>query len=370
MRVQQEHRAAPTQLSGRVWAAVAVLSLAMGVAGGAIGYSLQEEFGRDGLKASSVRTVAPLGAGNRSVSAVASEVLPSTVQVLAGSGSGAGTGSGFVLDARGHVVTNNHVIAAAAGSGEISVVDSRGETYPATIVGRSTVYDLAVLELGSAADLPPAVLGASEELLVGDEVVAFGAPLGLSQTVTAGIVSALDRPVTTGNSRDASSFINAVQTDAAINPGNSGGPLVDLRGRVVGVNSAIATTGGLLTESGNIGVGFAIPVEQVVVTVDQILRTGKALYPVIGATVDTAEEAVGSQGTGARIGEVRQGGPADRAGIEDGEVVTRVGDVRITSGVQLIVQIRTHQPGDEVDLVVGEGDEARTVRVTLGSEVG
>ena len=366
LRLPEERPAPQTRLSGRLWAAIAVLSLGTGVAGGAIGYSLQETLGRDGLKASAVRTVAPLAEGNQSVAAVAGELLPSTVQVLAGDGTGAGTGSGFVLDAQGHVITNNHVVASATGRDEISVVDSRGETYPATIVGRSTVYDLAVLDLGAGADLPPAALGASKDLLVGDQVVAFGAPLGLTQTVTAGIVSALDRPVTTGSSSDASSFINAVQTDAAINPGNSGGPLVDLRGRVVGVNSAIATTGGLLGESGNIGVGFAIPVEQVVVTVDQILRTGQALYPVIGATVDTGENGA----VGARIEEVREDGPADRAGLEDGDLVTRVGDVRVTSGTQLIVQIRTHQPGDVIELQVGRGGDARTVRVTLGSEVG
>ena len=162
------------------------------------------------------------------------------------------TGSGFVLDREGHVVTNNHVVASAAeDDGPIVVIDHEGERHEATVVGRSAVYDLAVLDVDGAEGLEPAALGASQVLRVGDPVIAFGAPLGLSQTVTSGIVSALDRPVTTsGESDDESSYINAVQTDAAINPGNSGGPLVNLAGEVVGVNSAIATNGGAVRRGG------------------------------------------------------------------------------------------------------------------------
>ena len=208
---------------------------------------------------------------------------------------GGATGSGFVLDRQGHVVTNNHVVEDADDNdGSIEIVDQDGNRYPAEVVGRSPVYDLAVLFVPKARGLQPAALGASQALRVGEGVVAIGSPLGLSSTVTAGIVSALDRPVTTGDTGDDSSYINAVQTDAAINPGNSGGPLVNLRGQVVGVNSAIATTGGSIGgEAGNIGVGFAIPIEQVRVTADQILRTGEAQYPVIGAKVRTGGRAHG-----------------------------------------------------------------------------
>jgi putative serine protease PepD len=214
----------------------------------------------------------------------------------------------------------------------------------------------------------PASLGESEVLRVGDSVVAIGSPLGLSSTVTAGIVSALNRPVTTGDAGNQSSYINAVQTDAAINPGNSGGPLVNLQGQVVGVNSAIATTGGATQgEAGNIGVGFAIPIEQVKVTADQILRTGEARYPVIGAKVVTGGT---DTGEGAEISEVLPDTPADQAGLQKGDVVTEIDGVRVTDGIALIVAIRSHQPGEDVDLRLTRGDDEMTLTVTLGSEVG
>ena len=203
------------------------------------------------------------------------------MQILARGGSdgeagGGATGSGFVLDDQGHVITNNHVVAQATGDGEISVVDNDGRSHAASIVGRSPVYDIAVLDVEDAEDLRPAALGSHRRMRVGESVVAIGSPLGLSSTVTSGIVSALDRPVTTGSQDDESSYINAVQTDAAINPGNSGGPLVNLRGEVVGreLRDRHHRGGVLGGESGNIGVGFAIPMEQVRVTAPQILSTG------------------------------------------------------------------------------------------------
>jgi len=304
------------------------------------------------------------------VQAVAKELLPSTVQIVAEfeGQSGGATGSGFVLDKQGHVITNNHVVASAAqDGGTIQVVDFGGTTYDAELVGRSAVYDLAVLLVPGATDLPPAALGRSEKLRVGDGVVAFGSPLGLTSTVTAGIVSALRRPVTTGSPVDDSSYINAVQTDAAINPGNSGGPLVNLRGQVVGVNSAIATNGGASGEAGNIGVGFAIPVEQVRITADQILKTGEARYPVIGAQVRTQGETIGS---GARISEVNNDTPAQAAGLEAGDVVIEVDGLRVTDGIGLIVNIRSHQPGEQLEFTYLRDGEQRTTTIELGSETG
>ncbi len=305
------------------------------------------------------------------MAAVAAELLPSTVQIsasLEGEAGGA-TGSGFVLDKQGHVITNNHVIEDAADdpAGEIEIVDQDGNRYAATVVGRSPVYDIAVLFSEDARVLRPASLGRSTALRIGEGVVAIGSPLGLSSTVTAGIVSAVNRPVTTGATAGDSSYINAVQTDAAINPGNSGGPLVNLLGQVVGVNSAIATTGGGLGGgSGNIGVGFAIPIEQVRITADQILRTGEARYPVIGATVNTG----GRDADGAQIEEVLDGTPAQRAGLAKGDLVTAVDGERVTDGISLIVSIRTHQPGETVEFtVVRDGTEQR-VEVILDSEVG
>jgi putative serine protease PepD len=301
---------------------------------------------------------------------VAARVLPSTVQVQANGGAdgnagGGATGSGFVLDDHGHVITNNHVVADATGAGELKVLDQHGTKHDAKIIGRSPVYDIAVLEVSRSKGLRPAAIGSSQNLRVGDTVVAIGSPLGLSSTVTSGIVSAVNRPVTTGD-QNQSSYINAVQTDAAINPGNSGGPLVNLRGQVVGVNSAIATTGGVIGgEAGNIGVGFAIPMEQVRITAAQILATGKARYPVIGATVNT-----GSQKNGAEVDDVPSGTPASDAGLEKGDVVTKVDGKPVTDGIGLIVAIRTHQPGETVTLTVQRSGKERQVRIKLDSKVG
>ncbi|SEB50307.1 putative serine protease PepD [Nocardioides exalbidus] len=360
-----------------LWPAVASVALVVGVLGGLAGGALQDELASQrgtnssGLGGVRTQTAAPLEADNGSVAAVAQALLPSTVQIVAefdGQAAGA-TGSGFVLDRDGHVVTNNHVVASAASDdGPIVVIDQAGTRHEATIVGRSSVYDLAVLAVTDAGDLEPAALGASQVLHVGDPVVAFGAPLGLSQTVTSGIVSALNRPVTTsGESDDDSSYINAVQTDAAINPGNSGGPLVNLAGEVVGVNSAIATTGGATAESGNIGVGFAIPIEQVRTTVDQILRTGEARYPVIGAQVQTGGQA---DSVGATITEVQADTPAARAGLEADDVIVAVDDQPVQDGIALIVAIRTHLPGEVVEMSVLRGGEERVVEVELDGKVG
>jgi len=325
----------------------------------------------NGLDGVDTRSAAPLPVENGSVAAVAQELLPSTVQIVAdfeGENGGA-TGSGFVLDGQGHIVTNNHVVASAAeGDDNIEIVDQEGNRYRAELVGRSPVYDLAVLFVEEATGFRPVALGASESLNIGEGVVAFGSPLGLSSTVTSGIVSALNRPVTTGDSADEASYINAVQTDAAINPGNSGGPLVNLAGQVVGVNSAIATTGGGLGgESGNIGVGFAIPIEQVQTTADQILRTGEARYPVIGAQVRTGGE---GEGRGALIEEVVGDTPAQQAGLQKDDVVTEIDGERVTDGIALIVMIRTHQPGETIEFTVIRGQQERRVEITLDSKVG
>jgi putative serine protease PepD len=366
------------RVSGWVWPLVSALALVLGVIGGVFGGAVYENIhshstqGRvsGGLLASGTESKAPLPVGNHSVAAVAQQLLPSTIQVLAqyqGKKDGA-TGSGFVLDRSGHFITNNHVVAdAVAHHGPIEIVDQNGDKYPATVVGRSPTYDLAVLYVKGAPSLPPASLGTAQVLRVGDQVVAFGSPLGLSSTVTSGIVSALNRPVTTSDTGSDSSYINAVQTDAAINPGNSGGPLVDLSGRVVGVNSAIATTGSSGSgESGSIGVGFAIPIDQVKITADQILRTGEARYPVIGATVNTS----GTSDGGATILKVGSDSPASHAGLRRGDVVTQVAGEKVPDGIALIVAIRAHQPGDTVRFTVRRGSSQMSLRITLGSQVG
>ena len=359
---------------GWLWPVVAATALVVGLVGGTLGgvavsTSMNDE---SGLLADNSDAPPPLQPENGSVAAVAGELLPSTVQIIAGgraAGPGRGrtaTGSGFVLDTRGHIITNNHVVSGSTGDGEIKIIDHRGRTIQVDIVGRSPVYDIAVLKANRGArGLRPAALGSSKSMNVGETVVAIGSPLGLSSTVTSGIVSALDRPVTTGD-QDDSSYINAVQTDAAINPGNSGGPLVNLRGEVVGVNSAIATMGGgLVSEGGNIGVGFAIPMEQVRITADQILRTGESEYPVIGANVNT-----GTTANGAEIVEVPSNTPAAEAGLAEGDVVIAVDDVTVVDGIELIVAIRSHQPGETITLRVRRDGAERNVEITLDAKVG
>ncbi len=369
-----------SRVSGWLWPAVAGLALLVGLVGGAVGSAVLDSIVErdrpgavtDGLDGVDLETKVPLQGTNRSVVRVANRLLPSTVQIVAqfeGEEGGA-TGSGFVLDRQGHVVTNNHVVESAAeADGPIEIVDQDGNRYDAEVVGRSPVYDLAVLYAEDAVGLPPAALGSSLRLSVGEPVVAFGSPLGLSSTVTSGIVSALNRPVTTGESGSDPSYINAVQTDAAINPGNSGGPLVNLRGQVVGVNSAIATTGGGFggETTGNIGVGFAIPIEQVRITADQILRTGESRYPVIGAKVQTGGA---GDGSGARIDEVLPDTPASDSGLREGDVVTEVNGQRVVDGISLIVAIRTYRPGETIEFtLVRDGDE-QVVEITLDAEVG
>jgi putative serine protease PepD len=376
---QPRHAVPRGRVSGWIWPVVTAIALVVGLVGGVAGGAAYLRYdGNDspgtvsgGLGGVNIVSEAPLPAENGSIAAVARKLLPSTVQISAeyNGQANAATGSGFVLDRDGHVITNNHVVdSAAADDGPIEIVDQDGNRFSATLVGRSAVYDLAVLYAEEVKGLKPAALGQSAALNVGEGVVAIGSPLGLSSTVTAGIVSALHRPVTTGDTADNSSYINAVQTDAAINPGNSGGPLVNLRGQVVGVNSAIATTGGTATgdSSGNIGVGFAIPIEQVRVTADQILSTGEASYPVIGAQVQTGQ----SDGSGATVDKVNADTPADKAGLETGDVITAVDGERVTDGIALIVAIRSHQPGETLDFTVQRDGSERTISVTLGSETG
>ncbi|GAB3999731.1 S1C family serine protease [Nocardioides marmoraquaticus] len=351
-----------------LWPVVAVLALVVGLVGGLLGGALSDDLTGGPATTISVerRTAQPLPADNDSIAAVAQELLPSTVQVIAGGGAGGGggTGSGFVYDTEGHVVTNNHVIAEAAESGgDIAIVDQEGNRFPAEVVGRSTVYDLAVLRSDAAEEMPPAAVGSAQQMRVGETVVAIGSPLGLSSTVTSGIVSAKERPVTTGASAEDSSYINAVQTDAAINPGNSGGPLVNLQGEVVGVNSAIAALGGGGLggdQGGNIGVGFAIPVEQVEVTAQQILATGKSSYPVIGADVRPV-----ATGDGARVAGINPGSPASRSDLEVGDVIRRVDGKPVTSSIDVVVAVRSRAPGERVTLEVERDGDPVEVEVGL-----
>ncbi len=356
-----------------IWPAVSVIALVLGLSGGALAGALVSR--DDGSGPGSVlgverRTAAPLPADNVSVASVAVKVLPSTVQIVAeydGKAQGA-TGSGFVLDDQGHIITNNHVVAEADDdNGPIEIIDQDGNHAKATVVGRSTVYDIAVLKSEAAKKLTPVAIGSADQMRVGETVVAIGSPLGLSATVTAGIVSAVNRPVTTGEGENDNSYINAVQTDAAINPGNSGGPLVNLQGEVVGVNSAIASLGSQIAsdQGGNIGVGFAIPIEQVQVTAAQILRTGEAQYPIIGANVRGTEKL-----DGAEVESISPGMPASDAKLKVGDVIRKVDGKPVTGSIDLVVAIRTHVPGEKVTLTVERGKKTFEVQVGLDAKTG
>jgi putative serine protease PepD len=358
-------------------ALAAAVALVAGSVGGAVGYLLAERDDGGVTVDGSNLGSAParsLDRPARSIPGVAARVLPSVVQIKVDTSQGVATGSGFVLDDEGLLVTNNHVVDGAEGAVDVSFVD--GTTAAADVVGTSASYDIAVLRV-DAENLPALPLGNSDSVVVGDPVVAIGSPLGLSGTVTSGIVSAKDRPVTAGDEGGGdSAYINAIQTDAAINPGNSGGPLVNLEGEVVGVNSAIATVGGSLTgeTGGNIGVGFAIPINQVRRTVEQIIDTGEAQFPIIGASLDG-----GYDGDGARIATTSAAdgtppivpdGPAEQAGLQPGDVILAIDGTAVGDSSELIVAIRSRQPGDTVRLTVRRGGDEREVTVTLGATEG
>ncbi|HEY0636368.1 MAG TPA: trypsin-like peptidase domain-containing protein [Pseudonocardiaceae bacterium] len=293
-----------------------------------------------------------------SAEAVAAKVLPSVVQVLVENRSGSGEGSGVVLSEDGLVLTNNHVVEAAANGGRLTVVFSDGTRAPGEIVGRDPSSDIAVVKAQNVSGRTVAELGRSDDLAVGQPVVAVGAPLGLSGTVTTGIVSALNRPVRAGGEgSDQTTVLDAIQTDAAINPGNSGGPLVDADGRVIGINSAIASIGAD-GEAGSIGLGFAIPIDQARRIADELAKDGRATQAVLGVSITDAENG------GAQIGQVEPDGAAAKAGLTAGDVITKLGDRVIEDGDELVAAVRSQNPGATVTLTLSGG---RTVDVTLGS---
>jgi len=340
-------------------ASIVVLALVAGLLGGILGGDATK-----GLISSGVNLVSSTSTIERSpdsIAGIAARVLPSVVSIETMSRSGGGSGSGFVIDPNGYLLTNNHVVANAM---TIKVILNDGREYAAKVLGRDESYDLAVLKI-KATGLKALQFGDSDKVQVGDSVIAFGSPLGLSGTVTQGIISAKDRPVTAGDDDSSTSFISALQTDAAINPGNSGGPLVDATGAVIGVNSAIASLGSSLGgQSGSIGLGFAIPINQARKTADQLIRDGKATYPVIGVSID-----MNYSGGGALIAKtssaILAGGPAAKAGLRAGDLITEIDGIKINTPEELIVQIRTNDVGDEVTITYIRGNQSRTAKLIL-----
>jgi putative serine protease PepD len=297
------------------------------------------------------------------VSAAAAKIQPSVVTITVQSGNGVDVGSGVVVDSDGHILTNNHVVADAARSGGVTVTFSDGTTANATIVGTSSSNDLAVIKVSGVDHLVPATFGKSGSLETGQAVVAVGAPLGLSESVTSGIVSNTARPVRSGN--DDNAVYLAVQTDAAINPGNSGGPLVDLNGAVVGINSSIATTSGS-SQSGNIGIGFAIPSDLAVRVSGELIASGKSADSSLGVTV-AGNDSNGVESTGATLQSVVDGGPAAAAGLQAGDVVTKVDNFEVSSADGLIAAVRYYSPGTKVTVsYIRDGGKPQTTTVTLG----
>jgi putative serine protease PepD len=312
----------------------------------------------------------PVNRPASSVASIAAKVLRSVVSISVEGSSGGGTGSGVVLRSDGYVLTNNHVVADAVDGGTITVsFNNQSLTdVSAKVVGTDPETDLAVIKVVNGPHLEPATLGTSGSLVVGDPVIAIGSPLGLAGTVTTGIISALNRTVgiPSESGGDTQQLFNAIQTDAAINPGNSGGALVDGAGRVIGINSAIATLGSSTadTQSGSIGVGFAIPVDEARSIAEQLIRSGKATHPAIGVLAQTVG-ADGNGARGARIKSLSPGGAAEKAGLKVGDVITKVGDKRVLSVDQLIVDLREHKVGDSVQVTFLRGGSTRTVDVVL-----
>jgi putative serine protease PepD len=312
-----------------------------------------------------------------STEAAAAKVLPSVVKIYGANSQESGSGSGIVLTGDGQILTNNHV-AELGVDGSLAVSFNDGTTAKATIVGRDPLTDLAVIQATGVSGLTPATLGSSEDLQVGQPVVAVGSPFGLESTVTTGIISALNRPVTTQGEamNDATTVFPAIQTDAAINPGNSGGPLVDLDGDVIGINSAIQTDtssfgGG---QGGSIGLGFAIPISDAIPIAQQLRAGQTATHARIGVTVGDATDSVGLP-DGALIERVDAGAAGAAAGLDKGDVITKVNDDLIADSDSLVATVRSYRPGDTVTLTVESssgnghttGDE-HTVELKLGSD--
>lgn len=310
------------------------------------------------------RTAVDLGTGNFSVKAVAAATTPSVVSIYVSTAAGAGTGSGSVIRTSttvSYILTNNHVVDGASSGGSINVEFNNGDTASASIVGQDPIYDLAVLKV-NVGNLPVIPFGDSSKLSIGDPVVAIGSPLGLASTVTSGIVSALNRSIITGDA-GSETYIDAIQTDAAINPGNSGGALLDAQGRMVGVNSAIATlsSGGT---SGSIGLGFSIPINEAKRIANELITTGASTRPLIGVSFDSTY-----QGIGALISAITPGGGADKAGIPTGAVIRSINGLRVADNTSAIARILSFAPGTlisvTVDLPTGT---SKIFKVTLGSK--
>lgn len=368
--------AAPRRRRGRTLAgALAFIVLAGGAGyGGAWAFDRQDDGGANGTTVSSLdssnkatQTNAPAG----TVEQVADKVLPSVVQINVKGGQESGSGTGIIISSDGEILTNNHVVAVAGDGGTITVAFNDGTNARAEIVGTDPKTDLAVIKADGKSGLTPATLGSSSDLKVGQEVVAIGSPFGLESTVTQGIISALNRPVSSsdGTGGDRTTF-PAVQTDAAINPGNSGGPLVDLEGRVIAINSAIRSGGTTSGDAGSIGLGFAIPIDLAKNVGKQLLEGKTVAHAQIGVTVDNFLGPDGITGIGAQVKELTANGAGAEAGLKSGDVITAINGDLVPSSEALVAAVRGFNPGQKVTIDYTRDGKKDTTEVTLGSDGG
>jgi len=357
--------------AGLAAGAVALVLLGGGV-GGAVGAKIADD--NKSTTTSTSQTLSggprdnsqPAAAAPGSVQAVAQKVLPSVVSIYVKTSRAEGSGSGIILSSDGYILTNNHVVTAEsnAPADDLTVVFNDNSTAKARVVGTDPISDIAVVKVDRS-DLQAITMGTSANLTVGQEVVAVGSPLGLSGTVTSGIISALNRPVSTTQQGDKqASVMDAIQTDAAINPGNSGGALVNANGALIGVNSAIASLSSGDSQSGSIGLGFAIPIDQAMRIANELKATGKATQPSLGVQVTDPQS---DTALGAVVAEVVAGGPAEKAGIPKGATITKFDNRNISSADGLVAAVRSHAPGDNVSVTYSVGGQTKTTQVTLAT---
>ncbi|MEV0686193.1 trypsin-like peptidase domain-containing protein [Nocardia sp. NPDC050378] len=356
-----------SRVAPKALALLAVIALGIAVVGGLVGRITAETASTLTSRKVTLQQSESSDSPHGKIAAVADAVLPSVVSIQVIIGDGGPSGSGVVLDAeQGYIVTNNHVISAAAtdksGNAKIQIEFSDNTRVPAQIVGRDPKTDLAVLKV-DADNLTEANLGRSDDVQVGDDVLAIGSPLGLEKTVTSGIVSALHRPVSLGGEgTDTNAVIDAVQTDASINPGNSGGALVDMDGRLIGVNTAIKSNTG-----NSVGLGFAIPIDVVTSIAQTLIRDGKVNHPQLGLSART--KAVANElRSGAAVADVVAGGPAAKAGIVEGDVIVKVGDRVVEGPDELVVAVQSHKIGERVNVQLIRDGRQVDVPVTLESD--
>jgi putative serine protease PepD len=364
-----------TGLAAAVVATALVAGGAAGV-GGAAAWSAFDDNGSSNGGSTGARTTSQVvdtpssSAPGDSVEQVAAKVLPSVVKIDVSGAQAAGSGSGIILSSDGEILTNNHVVELAADGGSISVSFNDGSSAPAKVLGTDPLTDTAVIKADGVSDLTPATIGKSGDLKVGQSVVAIGSPFGLDSTVTSGIVSALNRPVDVGSDGQGNSTTYpAIQTDAAINPGNSGGALVDLNGNVVGINSSIRTASSTEGEAGSIGLGFAIPMDEVMPIVDQMVKGETPTHAKMGISVSNVASKSGALVTeGAQVQDVTTGSTAADAGLAKGDVITKLDDHLVDSADSLVATIRSYRPGDKVTVTFERGGDTKTVTLQLDSD--